>query len=108
MFTGVYIISLISVQNIGCGYSFGPPRRGGSNEYHNLCFEQKYENIRFCLSEHLPFLAVKLSIYLNKRVFVMITIPLALISTPESFKMFLYKIRKITECYMPIVELQCR
>ena len=42
-FTGVYIIVLISVQNIDCGYSLEPPRRGGSNEYHNLCFEQKYE-----------------------------------------------------------------
>ena len=43
-FTGVYINFLISAQNIDCGYSWEPPRRGGSNEYHNLCFEQKYEN----------------------------------------------------------------
>ena len=28
----------ISSQNIDCGYSLEPPRRGGSNEYHNLCF----------------------------------------------------------------------
>ena len=58
-FTGVYIIFLISAQNIDCGYSLEPPRRGGSNEYpqsmfraeiaeavltstHNLRFEQKY------------------------------------------------------------------
>ena len=34
-------ISHISAQNIDYGYSFEPPRRGGSNEYHNLCFEQK-------------------------------------------------------------------
>ena len=27
-----------SAQNIDCGYSLEPPRRGGSNEYHNLCF----------------------------------------------------------------------
>ena len=35
----------ISAQNIDCGYSLEPPRprRGGSNEYHNLCFEQKLE-----------------------------------------------------------------
>ena len=26
----------ISAQNIDCGYSLEPPRRGGSNEYHNL------------------------------------------------------------------------
>ena len=31
-FTGVYIIFLISAQNIDCGYSLEPPRRGGSNE----------------------------------------------------------------------------
>ena len=33
----------ICAQNIDCGYSVDPPRRGGSNEYRNLCFEQKYE-----------------------------------------------------------------
>ena len=33
----------ISAQSIDYGYSLEPPRRGGSNEYHNLCFEQKYE-----------------------------------------------------------------
>ena len=32
-FTGVYIIFLISAQNIDCGDSLEPPRRGGSNEY---------------------------------------------------------------------------
>ena len=32
-FTGVYIIFLISAQNIDCGYPLEPPRRGGSNEY---------------------------------------------------------------------------
>ena len=30
-FTGVYIIFLISAQNIDCGYSLEKPRRGGSN-----------------------------------------------------------------------------
>ena len=28
----------ISARNIDCGYSLEPPRRGGSNEYHNICF----------------------------------------------------------------------
>ena len=37
-FTGVYIIFLISVQNIDCGYSLEPPRRGGSNEYSQPMF----------------------------------------------------------------------
>ena len=31
-FTGVNIIFLISVQNIDCGYTLEPPRRGGSDE----------------------------------------------------------------------------
>ena len=26
----------VSAQNIDCGYSLEPPRRGGSNEYQNL------------------------------------------------------------------------
>ena len=34
-FTGVYIIFLFLLENIDCGYSLEPPRRGGSNEYHN-------------------------------------------------------------------------
>ena len=32
-FTGVYIIFLILLKNIDCGYSLEPPHRGGSNEY---------------------------------------------------------------------------
>ena len=38
---------------------------------HNLCFEQKYEKYQNFLSEKFPFLGVKFSIYLNRRVFVM-------------------------------------
>ena len=37
-FTGVFIIFLISAQNIDCGYSLEPPRRGGSNEYSQCIF----------------------------------------------------------------------
>ena len=37
-FTGVYIIFIISAQNIDCGYSLEPPRRGGSNEYPQSMF----------------------------------------------------------------------
>ena len=37
-FTGVYIIFLISAQNIDCGYSLEPPCRGGSNEYPQSMF----------------------------------------------------------------------
>ena len=39
---------------------------------HNLCFEQKYEDISEFLSENFLFLLVKFSVYLNRRVFVML------------------------------------
>ena len=38
---------------------------------HNLCFWQKYEKYGIFLSENLPFVVVKFSIYLNRLVFVM-------------------------------------
>ena len=38
---------------------------------HNFCFEQEYEKYQVFLSENVPFLFVKFSIYLNRRVFVM-------------------------------------
>ena len=37
----------------------------------NLCFQHKYEKYQSFLSENLQFLEVKLSIYLNMRVFLM-------------------------------------
>ena len=40
-FIGVYIIFLIFAQNIDCGYSLEPPRRGGSNEYLQSMFLTK-------------------------------------------------------------------
>ena len=67
-FTGVYIIFLISAQNIDCGYSLEPPRRGGSNEYPQSMFlSRNMKNIIF-LSENFQFLVVKCSIFLNRRV----------------------------------------
>ena len=61
-FTGVYIIFLITAQNIDLAVL---------TSNHNLCFEQKYEKIPEFLSENFHFLVVKISIYLNRRVFVM-------------------------------------
>ena len=37
-FKEVYIIFLISSQNIDCGYSLEPPQRGGSYEYRQSMF----------------------------------------------------------------------
>ena len=39
----------ISTENIACGYSLEPARRGSSNEYHNLCFCVEIRNIMFTL-----------------------------------------------------------
>ena len=46
----------ISAQNIDWGYSLEPPRRGGSNEYPQSMFEQKYEKIsEFLISKFSVF-----------------------------------------------------
>ena len=37
-FTGVYVIFLILLKNMDCGYSLEPPRQGGSNEYPQSMF----------------------------------------------------------------------
>ena len=71
-FTGVYIIFLISAQNIDCGYSLEPPRRGGSNEYPQSIFWAEIWKIsEFFYLKNFLFLEVNISIYLNTRVFVM-------------------------------------
>ena len=71
-FTGVYIIFLIPAQNIDCGYSLEPPRRGGSNEYPQSMFlNRNMKNLKVFLSKNLYFLVVKFSVYLYRLVFVM-------------------------------------
>ena len=61
------------LKNIDYGYSLEPPRRCGSTGTHNLYFEQKYEKYQLFLSDFfLAFWRCNfLSIYLNRRVFVM-------------------------------------
>ena len=41
------IFSIFLLKNIDCGYSLEPPRRGGSNEYHNLCFWAEIRKIMY-------------------------------------------------------------
>ena len=45
-FTGVYIMFLISLKNIDCGYSLEPPCWGGSNVYPQSMFWAEYENYK--------------------------------------------------------------
>ena len=72
-FTGVYLIFLISSQNIDCGYSLEPPRRGGSNEYPQSMFWAETWKISKNFIWFFSFFVVKFSIYLNRHVFVMKT-----------------------------------
>ena len=75
VFTGVYIIMLISAKNIYCGYSLEPPHRGGSNEYPQSMFWAEIWKISKFLSKKFLFLVVKFSIYLNRCVFVIERLP---------------------------------
>ena len=53
VFAGVYIIFLISAENMDCAYLLEPPRRGGSNEYpQSMFWAEIWKNISF-LSENL-------------------------------------------------------
>ena len=54
------------LENIDCGYLV-------LTSTHNLCFEQKCEKCQNFLSEKFQFLVVKVSVYLDRRVFVMTT-----------------------------------
>ena len=57
----VNIFFQISAQNIDCSYSLEPPRRGGFNGYHNLCFlRNKKNNVYPCKT---PVLHYKSGVY---------------------------------------------
>ena len=63
----------ISSQNIDCGNSLEPPRRGGSNGYPQSMFLANYEKIMYT-PVNLGFTILKWSLRLSKlcrRVFVM-------------------------------------
>ena len=60
-FTEVYIIFLISSQNIDCGYSLEPPRRGRSNKYPPIyVLSRNMKHISF-LSETFHFSVINFS-----------------------------------------------
>ena len=43
----IFDIFLIFAQNIDCGYTLEPPRRGGSNEYPQSMFWRKNKKTRY-------------------------------------------------------------
>ena len=49
-------IFLIFAQNINCGYTLEPPRRGGSNEYLQSMFWSKNKKNRYTLANPIFFL----------------------------------------------------
>ena len=55
---GIHYFFLFLLKNIGCWYSLEPPRRDGSNEYHTLCYDEKYEEYQSFLSENFQFFEV--------------------------------------------------
>ena len=60
-FTGVYIIFLISDQNIDCRYSLEPPRRGGSNEYpQSMFWAEIWKKYQCFLCKNFQFLEVNI------------------------------------------------
>ena len=71
-FTGVYLFFLFLLQNIDCGYSLEPPRRGGSNVYPQSMFRAKIRKISKKIStENFQFLQLKNLCILHGRVFIM-------------------------------------
>ena len=44
-YAGVYLFFLFLLQNIDCGYSLEPPRRGGSNVYPQSMFRAKIRKL---------------------------------------------------------------
>ena len=71
-FIGYTLIFLFPLKNIDCGYSFEPPRRGGSNEYPQLYVLSRNMKSTGFSSESFHFLVIQFSIHLNRRVFVMV------------------------------------
>ena len=70
-FTGVYIIFLFLLKNIDCGYSLELPRRGGSNGYPQSMFWAEIWKISEFFIWKFSFFGGKISVYLNRRVFIM-------------------------------------
>ena len=63
-FAGVHLFFLSLLQNIDCGYSLEPPRRGGSNVYPQSMFGAKIRKISFFFSRNFQFLHLKKSLYI--------------------------------------------
>ena len=61
----IFDIFLIFAQNIDCGYTLEPPRRGGSNEYPQSRFWSKNKNQRTNgpVNAHLSLLHIPINMF---------------------------------------------
>ena len=84
VYRGIHYFSYFCSKNIDCGYLLEPSCRGISNKYPESMFWAEIWKISEFLSESFQFLVVKFSIYLNRRVFVMIRPLKSLIRLCES------------------------
>ena len=71
----ILIFFHISAQNIDCGYSLEPPRRGGSNEYpHSMFLSRNKENNIYPCKPQFYYIKVGFKgSKLYRRVFVMVS-----------------------------------
>ena len=67
---GVYLFFLFLLQNIDCGYSLEPPRRGGSNMYPKSVLSKNKKNIKNFLLKIFNFYNLKNLCILHGHVFV--------------------------------------
>ena len=72
-FTGVYKIFFLLKTD--CGYSLEPPGQGGSNEYQQSMFWAEIWKMSEFFIWKLSIFGGKISVYVNKRVFVMLRRP---------------------------------
>ena len=64
-YAGVYLFFLFLLQNIDCGYSLEPPRRGGSNMYPQSLFRAKIRKYQKFSTEFFHFLQFKKFLYIT-------------------------------------------
>ena len=58
-YTGVYLFFLFLLQNIACGYSLEPPRRGSSNAYPQSVLSKNKKKYHKISTENFPYLQIK-------------------------------------------------
>ena len=87
-------ISHITAQNIDCGYSLEPPRRGGSNEYPHSMFlsRNKKNNVYPCKPQFYYIKVGFKGVKLYRHVFVMAVLQISDVDIIFIMKTYLYNV----------------